>query len=83
MFSATSHPKYHAAEQLLHPYLQHIYSWTTNNDLPLNPSKSTATLLNSDTHEYNITLKLFISNITVPATKTLILGFTMDMALKL
>jgi hypothetical protein len=82
MFPAASHHKYKAAEQLLQPYLQDIYRWTKDNDLLLNPSKSTATLFTPDTHEHNITLNLSINNVTIPTTKNpKILGLTMDTAL--
>ena len=40
MTPAASHQNYHTAEQLLQPYLQDIFNWTTDNDLVWNSDKS-------------------------------------------
>ena len=58
MNPVASHKNYHKAEELLQPYLQIIYDWTTENDLILNPDKSTATLLTPDPAEFNTILNL-------------------------
>ena len=81
MNPAASHHNYHIAEQRLQPYLHEIFNWTKENDLILNPDKSTATLFTSDTHEHDITLNLTINNITIPTVKNpKILGLTLDPA---
>src|SRR5437867_1131310 len=82
MTPAASHSNYHAAEQLLQPYLQHIFEWTKINELILNPDKSTATLFTSCTREQDATLNLTINNIIIPTVKNpKILGITLDPSL--
>ena len=79
MNPAASHPKYQIAQQLLQPYLENIYQWTKDNDLVLNPDKSTATLFTPDTHEHDVTLNLSINNVTIPTVKNpKMLGLIMD-----
>src|SRR5207248_2695928 len=81
MNPAASHQNYRTAEQLLQPYLHDIFNWTKENDLILNPDKSTTTLFTPDTHEHNITLNLTINNTTIPTVKNpKILGLTLDPA---
>jgi retron-type reverse transcriptase len=81
MNPAASHQNYRIAEQLLQPYLHDIFNWTKENDLILNPDKSTTTLFTPDTHEHNITLNLTINNTTIPTVKNpKILGLTLDPA---
>src|SRR5437899_56974 len=41
MNPSASHSNFHKAEQLFQPYLKDIFNWTKNNDLILNPDKST------------------------------------------
>ncbi len=69
MNPAASHTDYHIAEQLLEPYLQNIFQWTTANELKLNPDKSTATLFTPDPAEYDTKLNLTINNILIPTVK--------------
>src|SRR5881296_2283226 len=79
MNPSASHSNFHKAEQLLQPYLQDIFNWTKNNDLILNPDKSTATLFTPDKHEHGITLNLNINGVTIPTVKNpKILGLTLD-----
>src|SRR5437867_6648100 len=82
MTPAASHSNYHAAEQLLQPYLQHIFEWTKINELILNPNKPTATLFTSCTREQDATLNLTINSIIIPTVKNpKILGISLDPSL--
>src|SRR6476469_1338454 len=65
MNPAACHHNYLTAQETLQPYLEEIYSWTKENDLILNPDKSTATLFTPDLAEYNKTLNLRINNILI------------------
>jgi len=67
MNPAASHHNYLKAQETLQPYLEEIYSWTKENDLILNPDKSTATLFTPDPAKYNKTLNLRINNTLIPA----------------
>jgi hypothetical protein len=79
MNPAASHSKYLKAQETLQPYLEEIFTWTKENDLILNPDKSTATLFTPDPAEYNITLDLRINNTLMPTVKNpKILGVTFD-----
>src|SRR5437899_10972220 len=79
MNPSASHSNFHKAEQLFQPYLQDIFNWTKNNDLILNPDKSTATLFTPNTHEHCITPNLNINGVTIPTVKNpKILGLTLD-----
>ena len=51
--SLSTHPNINAAQDNIQPYLQQIHDWTTQNDLQLNPDKSTSTLFTLDSSEYN------------------------------
>ena len=79
MNPAASHTQYKEAENLLQPYLDSIFNWTKENNLILNPDKSTATLFTPDPAEYDTTLNLSINNIIIPTVKhPKILGLTLD-----
>src|SRR5207244_8776139 len=54
------------AQNRIQPYLNDIFTWTKQNDLQLNPDKSTSTLFTPDPAEYNTTLKLTINNTLIP-----------------
>jgi retron-type reverse transcriptase len=47
----TSHVKVKEAEKALQPYLNDIFNWTVENDLLLNPTKSSCTLFTPDPAE--------------------------------
>ena len=69
----------HTIEQRIQPYLNDIHTWTINNNLQLNPDKSTATLFTPDPAEYNTQINLQINNNTIPTIKNpKILGITFD-----
>ena len=75
----SSHPDYHVAQAKLQPYLNSIYNWTIENDLILNPDKSSSTLFTPDPAEYSAQLSLSINNTTIPTNKNpKILGVTFD-----
>jgi hypothetical protein len=79
MNTLTSHPKIDLAQQTLQPYLNALYRWTSDNELILNPDKSSYTLFTPDPAEYNTTLTLTINNIQIPTVKhPKILGITYD-----
>src|SRR6476661_1055901 len=78
MKPAASHHNYLKAQETLKPYLEEIYSRTKENNLILNPDKSTATLFTPDPAEYNKTLNLRINNTLIPTVKNpKILGVTL------
>src|SRR6476661_2097300 len=71
MNPAASHHNYLKAQETLQPYLEEIYSWTKENDLILNPDKSTATFFTPDPAEYNKRLNPRIYNTLIPTVKNL------------
>ena len=77
--TSTSHTNITTAENTLQPYLDTLYTWTKNNELQLNPDKSTATLFTPDKSEHNRTLNLTINNTTIPTIHhPKVLGLTFD-----
>ena len=75
----SSHPNYRTAETTLQPYLNTIHHWTKENNLLLNPDKSSATLFTPDPAEYSNKLTLSINNTTIPTNRNpKILGITFD-----
>ena len=65
------------AQAKLQPYLQEIASWTQQNQLHLNPDKTTSTLYTPDPAEYSTQLTLNIDNVVIPTVKNpKILGLT-------
>ena len=74
-----SHTNIKDAELLLQPYLDQIYYWTKENDLMLNPNKSTATLFSPDPKDYTTKLNLTINNELIDTiTHPKILGVIFD-----
>ena len=75
----SSHPNINAATQNLLPYLL----WAHNNNLQINPTKTTSTLMTPDPSEYNKPLNIHINNIPIATTfNPTILGLTFDPKLK-
>jgi len=75
----TSHSNIQTAQQNLQPYLNNIFDWTKENELTLNPDKSSSTLFTPDPAEFNSKLNLSINNITIPTVKNpKVLGVTFD-----
>src|SRR2546426_8450767 len=54
------------AQNRIQPYLNDIFTWTKQDDLQLNPDKSTFTLFTLYPAEYNTTLNLTINNTLIP-----------------
>ena len=65
----TSHPEIDVAQNTIQPYLNSLSDWTRENDLHLNPTKSSSTLFTPDPAEYNRTLSLTINNQVIPTCK--------------
>src|SRR5207245_4214044 len=77
MLSSSQHIK--TAQDRIQPYLDDIFTWTKQNDLQLNPDKSTSTLFTPDPTEYNTTPNLTINNTLIPTIRNpKILGLTLD-----
>ena len=75
----SSHCKVDVAQANLQPYLDSIFNWTKENDLILNPDKSTSTLFTPDPAEYSMELHLSINDILIPTVKNpKVLGLTLD-----
>jgi endonuclease/exonuclease/phosphatase (EEP) superfamily protein YafD len=77
--TTSTNTNYKAAESKLQPYLNKINEWTKDNDLKINPDKSTATLFTSDPAEYSNQLSLTLDNKLIPTCQhPKILGVTFD-----
>ena len=75
----SAHTNINTAQTQVLPYLQNIYNWTQDNNLQLNPDKSTSTLFTPDPAEYSTQLQLHINNTPIPTIKNpKILGLTFD-----
>ena len=67
------------AQTQVQQYLEDIHTWTKQNQLSLNASKTTTTLFTPDPAQYSLTLSLRINNETLPTIKNpKILGLTLD-----
>ena len=55
-----------AAKKYIQPYLHKVFAWTKQNNLILNPDKTTCTLFTPDTAEYTSNLDLKIHNKALP-----------------
>jgi hypothetical protein len=67
------------AQKNLEPFLSDLHKWTQENNLKLNPDKSTSTLFTLDPSEYDKTLNLHINNTLIPTVKhPKVLGLTFD-----
>src|SRR5207245_11409776 len=74
--SSSQHIK--TAQNRIQPHLNDIFTWTKQNDLQLNPDKSTYTLFTPDLAEYNTTLNLTINNTLIPTIRNpKIIGITL------
>ena len=68
-----------AAKKYIHPYIQKVFAWTKQNNLVLNPYKTTCTLFTPDPAEYTSNLDLRIHNNALPmAMHPKVLGLTLD-----
>ena len=70
---------YMAAQRRIQPYLRVIEAWTQENDLQINPAKTTTTLCTPDPAEYSKTLSLEIDGTLLPTVQhPKILGLVLD-----
>ena len=68
-----------AAKKYIQPYQHKVFAWTKQNNLLLNPDKTTCTLFTPDPAEYTSNLDLTINNKALPmATHPKVLGLTLD-----
>ena len=74
-----THTSTSAAKKYIQPYLHKVFAWTKQNNLLLNPDKTTCTLFTPDPAEYTSNLDLTINNKALPmATHPKVLGLTLD-----
>ena len=75
----SAHTSTSAAKKYIQPFLHKVFSWTKQNNLTLNPDKTTCTLFTPDPAEYNSNLDLKINNNALRmATHPKFLGLTLD-----
>ena len=75
----STHTTKSAAKKYIQPYLHKDFAWTKQNNLLLNPDKTTCTLFTPDPAEYTINLDLTINNKALPmATHPKVLGLALD-----
>ena len=75
----STHTSASAANKYIQPYLHKFCVWTKQNNLTLNPDKTTCTMFIPDTAEYKSHLDLKINNTALPmATHSKVLGLTLD-----
>ena len=75
----STHTSTSAAKKYIQPYLHKVFAWTKQNNLLLNPDKTTCTLFTPDSAEYTSNLDLTINNKALPmATHPKVLGLTLD-----
>ena len=75
----STHTSTSAAKKYIQPFLHKVFAWTKQNNLILNPDKTTCTLFTLDPAEYTSTLDLKIHNNALPmATHRKVLCLTLD-----
>ena len=75
----STHTSTSAAKKYIQPCLHKVFAWTKQNNLTLNPDKTTCTLFTPDPTEYKSNLDLKINNTTLPmATHPKVLCLTLD-----
>ena len=75
----STHTSTSAAKKYIQPYQHKVFAWTKQNNLLLNPDKTTCTLFTPDPAEYTSNLDLTINNKALPmATHPKVLGLTLD-----
>ena len=75
----STHTSTSAVKKYIQPYLYKVFSWTKQNNLLLNPGKTTCTLFTPDPAEYTSNLDLTINNKALPmATHPKVLDLTLD-----
>ena len=75
----STHISTSTSKKYIQPYLHKAFAWTKQNNLLLNPDKTTCTLFTPDPAEYTSNMDLTINNIALPmATHPRVLGITLD-----
>ena len=75
----STHTSTSTANTYIQPYLHKAFAWTQQNNLIINPDKTTYTLFTPDPSEYTSNLDLKIHNNALPmATPPKVLGLTLD-----
>ena len=75
----STHTSMSAAKKHIQPYLHKVFAWTKQNNLLLNPDKTTCALFTPDPAEYTSNLDITINNKALPmATDPKVLGLTLD-----
>ena len=75
----STHTSTSAAKKYIQPYPHKVFAWTKQNNLTLNPDKTTYTLFTPDPAEYKSNLYLKINNTALPITNhPKILGIILD-----
>ena len=67
---SSTHTRTSAAKKYIQPYLHTVFAWTKQNNLLLNPDKTTCTLFTPDPTEYTSNLDLTIKNKALPHGNT-------------
>ena len=74
-----THTSTSVAKIYIQPYLHTVFAWTKQNNLTLNPDKTTCTLFTPDNAEYNSNLDLKLNNTALPmATYSKVLCLTFN-----
>ena len=74
-----THTSTSVAKKYIQPYLHKVFAWTKENNLTLNPDKTTCTLFMPDPAEYKRNLDPKINNKALPmTTHPKVLGLTLD-----
>ena len=75
----STHTSTSAAKKYIQPYLHTVFAWTKQNNIILNPDKTTCTLFTPDAAEYTSNLDLKYTTMHIPmATHPKVLGLTLD-----
>ena len=75
----STHTSTSAAKKYIQTYLHKVFAWKKQNNLLLNPDKTTCTLFTPDPAEYMSNLDLTINNKAIPmAMHPKVLGLTLD-----
>ena len=78
----STHTSTSAAKKYIQPYLYKVFAWTKQNNILLNPGKTTCTLFTPDPAYYTSNMDLTINNKALPmATHPNVLGLTLDQKL--
>ena len=75
----STHTSTSAAKKYIQPYLQKVFAWAKQNNLILNPDKTTCILFTPDPAKYTSNLDLIIHITALPmATHPKVMGLTLD-----